>query len=310
MLRMAWIILVLMSGGCSPDQNDRAEDVEPAAEIEGQVFVIQKNRLNVKLGGVEVYFVPQSEFRSAATTLGRLREQAKYLRAYRSKFRALEDTINASRRLDGGGSLSEFLRGMDVWIVDAKRRLDQNPRAQELQRVEDSVEDFSEVFINSSFAGAETSQWALAWLFYDWLGRAHTHSAETDADGEFSVILPADFKGFACAIASRQFGGDKSENYFWIQEVSADSSGKVFLTSNTLLEPVVLESMISAAAPIPRSSERLVTDEFDLPDLSWFGKAEVLLRDVRLNINQIRGWESRIADLQSKIAEVRDMSEP
>ena len=307
LLQITLLAALLLVASCSKPQ---AASSQKPVNIQGQVFVIQKNRVNVKLGGVEVHYVPLEVFRERCRWIAENNAKAALIEDYERDLRRIDSVTRTAERGNHAGKISEFLTATRRLQVDAWGRFEESPLVKEYQRLSLVEKENREFFEEAGFAGSEEEQWALSALFFEWLPRCAVASTQSDADGNYSLALPAPGNGFVFAQSSRQMAGGKFENYFWIQEVSSTTTGPVHLSTNTVLSPSILSDLIRQAAAPPRTSMKLVVEELGLRDLEWFTEAESLLREVAKNENSVAKLKTRIKEVEAEIEETKYMSTP
>jgi hypothetical protein len=307
LLQIALVTAPLFLGSCSKQEPASAQK---PVNVQGQVFVIQKNRVNVKLGGVDIYYVPLEVFRERCHWIAANNAKATLIEDYEKDLRRIDSAIRTAEREKHAGKIHEFLTSARRLQLDAWDRFEKNPLVKDYQRLSLIEKENREFFEESGFGASQEQQWALSALFFEWLPRCSVVSTQTDADGNYHLVLPAPGNGLLFAQSSRQMGGADFENYFWIQEVSSTTTGPVHLSTNTLLTPAILGGFIHQATAPARTSVKLVTDEFELRDLSWFTVAEPLLREVAKNEDSVAELKDRIKEVAAEIEETKYMSTP
>ena len=304
-------LCVVLISSCSKSRNlANSSKKSYDFEIKGQIFAIQKNRLNVKMGGVELSYVPSEVFRKRSEWVAVNQEKARQISNYRGRLNQMINRIDLVEMQPYASKIEGFLSATRQFQSSASNRLTEEPRIKELESIGIQKDANSDTFINSDFSTYEAQQWAVTAIFFEWLDRAATANTVTDADGNYSIAVPAGEKGYMLAQASRLYGRDQSENYFWIQEVSGQEKTPIHLNTNNTLTPQILDGMLRQATAQPRGSIDLIADEFRLPKLSWFGDAESLLREMDSNQQEIGMVKKDIDSLDSKLDEIKLMSEP
>jgi hypothetical protein len=266
--------------------------------INGQIFVIQKDRVNIKLGGVEVRYVPREAFQTRCRWIEKNGPRAAMIARYEQELRDIDSVIEATSTEDHAGKIRRFLSSARELQNNAWSRFRENPALESYRLLSLAGERKRESFEEAGFPDRE-EQWTLSALFSEWLDRHAAVSTKTDADGNYSLNLPAPGNGFVFAQTSREVSEGKTETYFWIQEVSPSTTGPVHLSTNDVVTPAGLDELIyPGTAPAPASMNAVV-EEFGLRDLAWFAEAETLLRKIAKN-------EDSVAKLKSQIKEVED----
>ena len=82
MIKLA-IFSILLVAGCNRIEEDLNARSEVSALVRGQIFVIRADRENVKLGGVELYYVSSKDFRERAKWIALNSDRTRHLRNYR-----------------------------------------------------------------------------------------------------------------------------------------------------------------------------------------------------------------------------------
>lgn len=303
--QIALLAVPLLLGACSKPQ---AEAPPKTAEIKGQVFVAQNDGQNIKLGGVEVRYVPRAEFQKRCRWIAEHGPKASQLANYRSDLQRIDSAIGDIAKEKHAGKMRDFLSSARLLQADARKRLEESPAAKKYQMLLLIREESRKTFEDAGFE-REEDQWALAALFYDWLLKHATVLTQTDADGYYMLTLPGPADGYVFVQTSRQVGKGKVENYHWIQEVTSSTTGPVHLSNIGLLTPVNLHDFIPAAADAEKPSIP-VTEEFGLRDLSWFKEAGTLLDKIATNERSVAKLKTRIKEVEAEMeaAKYQDMS--
>lgn len=299
---------IFLSGACSKARKDSIES--SPRSVSGQIFIIQKNRVNVKLGGVRISFVPLQKFRERSLWIAQNQEKAKYLLRYESKLDQVDQMIESAATKPFSSHLDEFLSTARRIQNSNERKFKDNPLVAELQKMSLVQSENSDIFESSDFRGLPEAQWSLSAIFFDWLDRSESHGTITDADGNYSFSLPEEARGYLIAQASRNLIKGNFEHYFWIHEIAGPDSNPVHLTSTNLLDPITLSEIIHQSSATQRTSMKIIEDEFDLSSLEWFDQAGSLLREATANQNKIDSRKLEIKNLEEEINEIQSMSEP
>lgn len=271
-----------------------SEESNSPIEIKGQVFVIQQNRVNIKLGGVSINYVPKKTLESRVQWISKSQEDFDQIRRHTKQLHAIDERIADAAEESGAAEIKTFL--------DSSRRL------QELAwsefRSDATVIELSA--INScyeqplfSVVDASSSRWKLASLFADWLESASSAKATTDADGNFSISIPANGSGYLFAQASRIVSPDNAENYFWIFEVDGRQAGPVHLTSNNVVNSSILSGLQSSSFKSPGPKE--CVSDLRLRSLEWFDQADVMLGEIANNRRRIEMLRQRSTALKDEL---------
>jgi hypothetical protein len=306
--QIALLAASLFLAGCSKPGSDAAGK---SRQISGQVFVIQKNRVNVKLGGVEVRFVPREVFQTRCRWIEKNGPKAALISGYEKELRDIDSVIRATETEDHAGKIRRFLSTARDRQNDAWSRFRDNPALESFRLLSSASERSRGSFEEAGFRESG-EQWALSALFSDWLDQHAVVSTQTDADGNYGLSVPAPGDGFVFAQSSRQMTGAEFENYYWIQEVVPSTTGPVHLSTNDVLTPSGLDDLIHPGTRPAPESTKIIEEEFGLRDLSWFADAETLLRKIATNEDSVAKLKSQFTEVEGEIerTKYREMSSP
>lgn len=303
------LAVTLLLVNCSKPQSE-AEAPPKTAEIKGQVFVIQKNRVNVKMGGVEIHYVPRKAFEERCRWIENCIPRLNRISLYEKELHYVDSVIEEASSGKHAGKIRDLLSSARERQLDAWKRFDEAPGFQDCRLILAARELGRDSFEEAGFGTNDEDHWALSALFIDWLDDHMTASTQTDADGNYSLTVPAAGDGFLFASSSRQLGKDESESYYWIQKVTLPSPGPVHLSTNTNLTRSILHDFIAPSSKPDNASVNDIVKEYGLRDLSWFTQAEDLLRQIAENEENVAKRKSQAKKVEDQIekAKYMDMS--
>ena len=290
---------------------DSNRDVAPKEThvITGQVFVIQKNRVNVKLGGVDVYYIPMAEFRERCSWISSERSRAVEVNRYREKIEQIEDWLSDIERSDSASKFDLFLTNASRLQETALTRFKSNPEIVEFLKIEDLRVANKELFSRSDVSDNESSQWIATCLYFDWMHRNADRKVQTNADGNFSITIPKSAPGVIMMNSSRQLFGGDFENFYWLKEIEGNEVDPLIFSSSDTVTGGFLMKVVRQAAEPKRSSQALLQSEFDLIDLEWFSAAQPIFTSISTYDDQIASLQGEIRKLEETIQDIRYRSE-
>jgi hypothetical protein len=287
----------LLLAGCSKPQPEPASPQKPA-EIKGQVLVIQKNRVNVKLGGVDVRYMPREAFEKRCRWIQDSLPKIAQVAGYEQDLQHIDAVLKESSAGKGAGKIRNFLATAKEHQLDAWKQFEENADLEAYRRTLSHSELSRQSFDEAGFGRNEEDQWALSAFFFDFIYGDEVISTQTDADGNYSLSVPAPADGYVFARSSRELGRDESESYYWIEEVLPSTAGPVHLSTNSHLSRSTLRDFVGPSSePATRSMNDFVK-EYKLPDLSWFAEAETLLRKIEENEDSASKLKSRVEEVE------------
>ena len=197
--------------------------------VTGSVFIVTKGKENIKLGLVQVTAIPEQ------AVLG-------HLQRLQDLKRARGDDGDAAKRLSREIELKK--RMMDYLPFGATAETNRQLR-EELKQL--LAEGFLENDARVLARAADLPISAKKLIFHDL--PAAVAVAPTDADGKFTMRLPADTPVVLAAHSSREVG-NTTEEYYWLCRFSALNSDKPILLSNqNLLSDDLIESVLAGQIP-------------------------------------------------------------
>lgn len=296
--------------GCKDNTAVEKLTAAPNFLIKGQVFVIQKNRLNVKLGGVDVYYIPLEEFRKRCKWIESQRARALEVKNYKERMNQIDNWLIDLGAAPSATKLQTFLSAASQLQTNAQNRFKANPEVIEFQRIEDLRKSNSELFEASEISSNESCQWIATCLFFDWADRTADRESKTDADGNFTLTIPKSAPGIIMMNSSRQLVGGGFENYYWLKEISGNEIDPlIFSSKDTVTGGFLMETVRQASEP-PRSSMKIIQSEMGLVDLEWFSEALPIYKSISGGDKQIETLQHQIQKLEQSIQDIRYASEP
>jgi hypothetical protein len=311
LFQIALLAAPLLFTGCSKPQPASASPPK-LTEIKGQVFVIQKNRVNVKLGGVEVHYVPRETFEKRCRWIKESLPEITLFASYLKDLQHIDSVIQENSSGKHAGRIRDFLSSTKDRQLDAWKSLNGSPALEDYRSLVTVAELYHDSLEEAGFGRNKEDQWALNAFFFGWAEAHAAISTQTDADGTYILNLPAPGDGFVFAKSSRQLSNDQSESYYWIQEVSPSISGPVHLSTNNQLSPLTLSDFIKPSPEPDATSPSDFVKEYKLCDLSWFTEAETLLRQIAKNAESVSKLKSKVerAEVEIEKTMYMDMGTP
>lgn len=199
-----------------------------SAKLSGQIFVIQKNRQNVELGGVDVYLLSKSYLENLVK-----RESRKYS-IYAEAVDLSDYFKNVTKRLEsysvslGGDEIdSQLIRN-----IEFSRGLDDKYSEKALMLKWSSGNSRSKLETTEKYTYRSWSN-LNRWIVNSMIYSSHTGegvlSTQTDSNGRFDFKVP-EGEYYICAQSSRAVINDK-EFYLWFERIGSNTD-KVFLNNN------------------------------------------------------------------------------
>ena len=258
--------------------------------ITGQVFVIQQNRVNVKLGGVLINYVPKKSLQDRIEWISQSQIELDNIRAYSNKLKSIDQRLGEAAKEITSPDIRRFL---DTASNLQKRNwvdFNTNPTVEELFSIDISYKDpiFSDI-------DGDRSRWLLASLFTTWQVSASTAQSTTDADGNFSISIPKNGEGYILAQASRLISTEHTEYYIWIFELNGKQEGPVHLTSQNVANTSIIATL--GATP---SNTKTPNHRLSLRSLDWFNQPNELLDSISRNNRKIETLGKRSSDLNTE----------
>jgi hypothetical protein len=227
-------------------------DVFIKGELEGEVFIVTKGGQNHKLGLVTVSLLPLDELTpylkrkeaEAAAALERFSHDKEESDHANNAAAALEAKADAAKSIIPAVREQDFYKSVsfDEKIkIEAQMAVDRD-RARNLayRASKEAITARGKLAESSPKAGHIYS----GEFYFTELPKAIA-TAQTNADGKFTVALPV--RGdFALAAVSLRTLGNSAERYLWLVKVSLNGSGKktVMLSNNNLSSTDAADSLI------------------------------------------------------------------
>lgn len=297
--------LILMVASC--EKEEVAAKKKESYELAGQVFAIQKNRINVKLGDVPIYYVDGSTFDAKLKWISENLNRARAVYDYNEKLRLIERTVadHQIRNLDHESQ--EVFRSMSLFTEAAHQRVLGAPVILEMLALNEAAgRNYADGQENKNF---DVDSWFVSSMFDGWLEEKAFSVSGTDADGQFRIKMPTGSRGYLLAHSSREIFESNEENYHWIYEVNGTVTTPVLLTTNNLLDAQqigVFADQFRGATPYTEGT--LVKDN-GIMKVQWVGDVRKILSEVDTTMQEIRSNDQRITELRSKIEELNYDSE-
>jgi len=258
------LIPVLYSTGCkSTDKKTEEGNAESSVElieIKGQVFVVQQNRQNLKLGAVDIQVFDEHLFMNAAKNApngfagaavhGTGSAMLEYLL---SRFNELLERASEQKKdsiYSGVSPVIKLLEQVVEALENRKNIIEASPnytlskaywirhvarRSQFEKTVFDKSEKADGVYDTATVQ--DFYQWCINSLFNDSVNDSSIlpiQVAQSDADGKFSLDLPAGRKFVVLVKESRKLP-EGNENYYWIVKVPVDRDRALLLSNTNML---------------------------------------------------------------------------
>lgn len=279
------------------------------ADLKGQVFIVRRDRINVKLGGVELSYVPLSVWNEQRQWLATNVDTMRWLREYKRREAETRQWVGSLQsKFRSDQETSGLLRELDILAKRPRTSLDADAKVLALMGNE-AIRLANANLFSQEFTSYD-EQWCMSAIFFDWLERNRTATATTNADGVFNIRIPKHAPGMIFARASRAILGERDEHYFWIQKLEGDESSEILLSSNNRVNSASLVELLGQAAEARHSSLELVCKEFHLPPLEWRQEAEdafYRLDEVDANISRLK---SELDSIRREIENVKTKRKP
>jgi hypothetical protein len=306
---LALLAAALLLANCSKPGSEAGATSKPA-EIKGQVFVIQTNRVNVKMGGVDIHYVPREDVEKQCRWIKESIPKLSRISRYGEELARIGSVIEAASTRNYSARIRDLLSSAAERQAAASKRFSESPLSSEYRRLLVFTALNQDVYKRAGVGRKDEDQWAVSAFFDEWLSSHATASTQTDADGNYSLILPAAGDGYLFAASSHQVTDDDSEDYYWIQKVSTSSPGPVHLSSNNNLSFLQLTELIGEPPAPDKTSLNDTAKEYELADLTWFIDAEDLLHQIAENEDSVAKLKLQVKKVESEIenAKFKDMS--
>lgn len=272
----------------APIENERSV-------ISGQVFVIQQNRVNVKLGGILINYVPKKSLQDRVEWISQNQIELNSIKEYSNKLKSIDKILGDSANEIADPDISRFFDSARNIQKRNWMEFDTNPTVKELYSIDIAYRkpSFSDI-------DADRSRWLLASLFTTWQATAITEKSTTDADGNFSISIPKNGEGYILAQASRLVSSEHTEYYVWIFEINGKQEGPVHLTSQNVVNTSILATLNATLSNTKTPQRRL-----SLGSLNWFDHANEMLDSLSRNNRKIEALRKRSSDLNAELKSLK-----
>ena len=307
-MRALILISLLSLVGCNKETQGEAPAL---ASVHGQVFVIRKDRVNVKLGGVTLYYIPAKTLRNRAEWIALNSDRMRFLRIYRSDLSDAQDWVRqTAQERTFQPEFRTFIRRAEDAIDAAGRRINDNPLLADLCRIEDIRQENSSLFAQTEFRSDANSQWIIGSIFFDWIEKNTSNTAETNADGLFRISVPSASRGYILARAARALSSSSEEHYYWIKEIAGTGNEEIMLSSSATVSPQSLGDILDLSANTQRSSMSLIQKEFSLISMDWVSQCRNTMRQIQTNDKRTAMIDQKIKSLEERVEQVKYESTP
>ena len=283
-----------------------ATDTKKTYLITGQAFVIQQNRINVKLGGVEIKYVDAPAFDVRLKWIARNLDKAVALKSYIQDLEEIR-LLAANNRIRYSEFVQrEFFDSIDRFVELQMNRISTEPAIVELINVQSGLETFNdETFNTETF---NTEKWIKYAIFGDWLDTQKFLTATTDADGEFSLEIPSGSRGFLLAESSRHLMDKQVEEYEWLYELAESITTPIHLTTLNTFNTEQLMNLADVFRNREPYTVDILCETYGLDRLSWTGEVEKNLVKADTYKQKISANKERIEKLRREIQYLKEMS--
>ena len=263
--------------------NDGSDSDDAEKErVDGQLFIVQKNRQNVKLGDVKVILVERSVFEAAIENSAR---QSRYLEGF-IEYR--EKLATMSRQVESDAEVYVRSQNDDVRISAeyALRKLNKEKSAfrktEFVKTMSGHLAAYNEhknKYTETQFDGMGLQKWCLSYLFYSSGNVEHLDATTTDADGKFSLNIPTDKDCLVMAKSSRALLGDKEESYHWAHPIDPKMKGALILSNSNMISPARLRQILEGSRVELKSlPPEEVIEKYKFPSLAWYSEWREAMR--------------------------------
>jgi hypothetical protein len=267
-VRISLLFAVLLFTACESKYAASTSDQSNVAELSGQVFIVTQGAASVKMGLVIVTAIPEADInafleRKRAAIAPRLEAQQSAIQAAQDAIadtrkaiaagqaaivvadKAEQDAMRRFREATSGGRL----RTMEHPEYGAKEAAESDMYLQEIKEQQESVSagkrKLAAQLADLSKLQADADYLTTSEYYFSDLPHGIT-SAKTNADGEFSMVLPASGRVALAAHTSRRVF-DSTEQYYWLVWASPNGAPKasVMLSNDNLTTVASPESVIT-----------------------------------------------------------------
>ncbi|MCP5534924.1 MAG: hypothetical protein H7A51_01685 [Akkermansiaceae bacterium] len=295
--RIVTALVIAASVLASACKSDHALGNLGKERVDGQLFIVQKNRENIKLGDVKIILVERRVFDATLDEAARQSQSMEGFMDYSRQWRSVSDKIES-----------------DCQVYVRSRNEDIRISAEHALR---KVKKEKLAFENTEFARSMGGHWAfyqagnhrlapirldqealqklcLSYLFYASGNYAHLAVTTTDADGKFSLNIPTYKDCLVLVKSSRSLMGAADEDYYWVHPLDPGMTGALILSNSNMVTPGRLRQMLSACRVELKSLPLdVVMKEHKLPSLEWYSE----WREAMRAYNKAEREEERIRSL-------------
>lgn len=268
---LSWRLVVVFFAmtGCK-SSNNNTDEGGAVREVKGQMFIVQQNRQNVKMGAVSVYLLDYSIFNNNLKATADDYKLAETLNNYEKLLGKFEAELLRLQVGSGEGeSVKQAALEANEKVNMCREKISGSPLVVQLRDKWRSHILNAKYYEGTSFERLDMHQWCLTNIFHDVQGLARQITV-TDADGRFSLQLPVGERCIVLASASRAITGDKTEHYYWVYQVSSEINGELMLsTPNTLDARGFNDLLRECGAELRSLPTDYVESKIGAPDLSW-----------------------------------------
>jgi hypothetical protein len=278
-----------------------APDTKKTYLITGQAFVIQQNRINVKLGGVEIKYIDGPSFDVRLKWIAQNLDKAVALKSYIQDLDEIR-LLAANNRIRYSEFVQrEFFDSIDRFVELQMNRISAEPALVELINVQSGFETFNvEAF--------DPEKWIKHAIFGDWQDTQKFLTATTDADGEFSLEIPSGSRGFLLAESSRHLMDNQVEEYEWLYELAESITTPIHLTTLNTFNTEQLMNLADVFRNREPYTVDILCENYGLDRLSWAGQVKENLVKADTYKQKISANKERIEKLRREIQDLKEMS--
>ncbi len=302
---LAGLTAILMAAACEKQEVATKKEVSydsASYELAGQVFAIQKNRINVKLGDVPLYYVDGPTFDARLSWISENLNKARAVYDYSERLGLIEQTAADRRVRDLDHESQEVFRSMTLFAEAARQRVVGAPVVLEMLAMNEAAGmNYADGQENTEF---DVDSWFVSSMFGKWLEEKAYSVSGTDADGQFRIKVPTGSRGYLLAGSSREIFESRKEIYYWIYEVNGTVTTPVLLTTNNLLDAQQIGVFADQFRGATQYTEDMLVAENGLMNVHWVGDVQKILSDVDTMKQEIGANRQRITELRSKIEEL------
>ena len=285
------------------------EDVKSKKRLNGQIFIVRKDRQNVKMGAVRVFLFDKAVITKILRDACIEFESANGVGAYVSEVSDRTERLNKMRkRYNNSPEISAMITSL-LGNIKSKSSILSKPEIELPSLMWENFEARKDYYSNAGFT-MDYTQWCIEELFEYGLKDAREY-AVSDADGTFTLNMPV---GQACVVvakASRSVLKEDSEKYFWIVSISADSDKKIMLYNDNMLDDDMMIDILAASGNLDyiKSHERekktqVIQNKLGMPKLITLGtllEFQKVIGDLSKIETEESNWLSKLNHLEQEL---------